>query len=167
MPNSSLIIKTSAVVFILGGLAAAELFYFRFHTIFQRQEVYEAPRVQESVSPSAAVEANQIIAEGSFVGIDAVHKGSGTAKIIQQNNESYLRFENFSVTNGPDLYVYLSDSKTPGNTLASLGNYTNLGTLKGNIGDQNYDIPTEHASDRTVIIWCQQFGVLFSFAVME
>lgn len=167
MLNRSQKLKIFIFAVVSVGLVAAELFYFRFHTIFQRQEVYEAPRVQESSSPSVAVKAAQIIAEGSFVGIDAVHKGSGTAKIIQQDNEAYLRFENFSVTNGPDLYVYLSDSNTPGTTLASLGNYTNLGTLKGNIGDQNYDIPTEHIDDRTIIIWCQQFGVLFSYAVME
>ncbi|MEE8262035.1 MAG: DM13 domain-containing protein [Gammaproteobacteria bacterium] len=39
-----------------------------------------------------------------------------------------------------------------------------LGQLKGNIGDQNYAIPadTEVSKYQSVVIWCEQFGVLFS-----
>ncbi len=54
----------------------------------------------------------------------------------------------------------------PGKTLASFGDYVNLCRLKGNVGDQNYEIPREFAEYRAAAIWCQEFGVLFSFAVM-
>ncbi len=161
--------KILALILVVAvlGLVAADVFYFRFHTYFQRTEVREAPLVQESDPSAPEAVADKTIAQGTFVEIDAVHKGSGTAKMIQHNDQVYLRFEDFRVTNGPDLYVYLSDSKTPGNTLESLGNYKSLGVLKGNIGDQNYDIPAANDGYRTVVIWCQKFGVLFSFAVME
>lgn len=155
-----------AVSLLVLGLVAAEVFYFRFHTYFQQVEVSEPMRAPE-LPPSSTVAVPKTIAQGSFVEIDAIHKGSGTARIIQETDGSYVRFENFRVTNGPDLYVYLSDTETPGNTLASLGNYTNLGVLKGNVGDQNYDIPATHTDSRTVVIWCEEFGVLFSYAPLR
>ena len=153
------------------ALILAEVFYFRFHTYFLGTQVNESlPMSDSDVSTqpqSVVMETMETVAEGRFVEVDAIHKGSGTAKILTQNNTSYLRLEDFQVTNGPDLFVYLSESKTPGNTLASLGNYVNLGVLKGNSGNQNYEIPAEFSGYRTTVIWCQQFGVLFSFAVME
>lgn len=155
------------VVAVLLGLTAAEIFYFRFHTYFQQVEVSEAPRIQEPTPTSPTAELPKTVAQGSFVEVDAVHKGSGTVRVIEQNGESYVRFEDFRVTNGPDLYVYLSDTETPGNTLESLGHYTSLGLLKGNVGDQNYVIPSTRTGYRTVVIWCQEFGVLFSFATLR
>ncbi|OGN04524.1 MAG: hypothetical protein A3B99_00955 [Candidatus Yanofskybacteria bacterium RIFCSPHIGHO2_02_FULL_44_12b] len=105
--------------------------------------------------------------QGSFVEVDLVHKGSGTAKIIEADGKRILRLENFEVTNGPDLYVYLSESRTPGNDLKSIDKYIILGPLKGNKGDQNYEIPSPFVGYDTAIIWCQKFGVLFSYALMQ
>lgn len=155
------------VIFIVGTtiLVAAlllELFYFRFHTYFQKTVVNEAIPMKSVGSVEL-----QTLVKGSFVEVDAVHKGSGTARIILQEGRRYLRFENFRVTNGPDLYVYLSESKTPGNDLKSLDKYISLGLLKGNVGDQNYEIPEPFRDYDTAVIWCQKFGVLFSYAVME
>ena len=137
----------------------AELFYFRFHTYLQSKKVNE-PTPTESQDL-------KVIVQGEFVDVDAVHKGSGIARIIEQDDKRYLRFENFEVTNGPDLYVYLSESKTPGNDLKSLDKYIILGRLKGNIGSQNYEIPESFRGYDTAIIWCQKFGVLFSYAIMR
>jgi hypothetical protein len=71
----------------------------------------------------------------------------------------------FEVTNGPDLEVWLvaeSDIKSSDDVKAS--QWLSLGQLKGNIGDQNYAIPadTEVNKYQSVVIWCEQFGVLFS-----
>ena len=63
--------------------------------------------------------------------------------------------------------MYLTESKTPGDSLESLSKYISLGLLKGNIGDQNYEIPAMFRGYDTAVIWCQEFGVLFSYAVME
>jgi len=45
-----------------------------------------------------------------------------------------LRLGDLVVTNGPDLYVYLSTDK-------SASDFVNLGRLKANIGNQHYQIP--------------------------
>ena len=149
------------IVSIAVVLVGLELFYFKFHTYFQTTEVNEAfPAAGSDSGPKTIV-------QGQFVEVDAIHKGSGTARVIEQNSKQYLRFENFNVTNGPDLYVYLSESKTPGRNLESLGRYADLGRLKGNVGDQNYEIPEGFEGYDTAVIWCKQFGVLFSYAAMK
>jgi hypothetical protein len=148
-----------AVVVVVAVLA--EIFVFRFHTAFQRNEVQEAlPSVSSALAPLTVV-------QGAFVAVDGAHRGSGTARIISADGKRYLRLENFEVSNGPDLYVYLSESKTPANTLQSLGKYVSLGELKGNAGNQTYDIPDSIRGYDTALIWCQRFGVLFTYAVMR
>ena len=71
-----------------------------------------------------------------------------------------VRFENFAVTNGPDLNVYLSKGQNPG-----LG-YVDLGDLKGSQGDQNYGLPADIRPDeyRFILVWCVSFSVLFGYA---
>jgi len=111
---------------------------------------------------------NQILKQGSFEEIDFIHKGSGNAMLLSgQNGQKVLRLENFQVTNGPDLYVYLSRNPQPNGDTNSLGDFINLGRLKGNMGNQNYEINQNIDGYDTVVIWCQQFGVLFSFAVLR
>jgi len=98
---------------------------------------------------------------GSFVGAgDGIHNAEGIAKIIPlQDGSSILRLENLRVTNGPDLYVYLSPDK-------SASDFINIGKLKANNGNQNYEIPTETDLSKydTVLIWCRPFSVLFGSA---
>ena len=70
--------------------------------------------------------------------------------------------EDLVVTNGPDLYVYLSTDK-------SASDFVNLGRLKANIGNQNYPIPVgiEMSKYDTVLIWCRAFSVLFGSADLK
>ena len=79
-----------------------------------------------------------LIGAGQFVGL-AGHSGTGDAGIFQNPDGSLvLRFENFDIQNGPDLEVYL----VPGADQTSLADGSiHLGALKGNIGDQNYELP--------------------------
>lgn len=73
---------------------------------------------------------------GSFVGEgDGLHDATGAAKVLTVGGSKVLRLEDFMSTNGPDLYVYLSTDK-------EASDFVNLGGLKANIGNQNYDIPT-------------------------
>jgi len=114
----------------------------------------------------AASEAANIVAHGTFVDADGVHRGRGTATIYRGGTGQYtLRLTDFEVTNGPDLKVWLvaeSDIKSSDDVKAS--QWLSLGQLKGNIGNQNYAIPaaTEVSKYQSVVIWCEQFGVLFS-----
>jgi Electron transfer DM13 len=98
---------------------------------------------------------------GSFVGVgDGIHNAEGIAKVIPlQDRSNILRLEDLKVTNGPDLYVYLSTDKTA-------SDFVNIGKLKANNGNQNYDIPagTDLTKYDTVLIWCRPFSVLFGSA---
>jgi hypothetical protein len=46
--------------------------------------------------------------------------------------------------------------------------WLSLGALKGNVGDQAYSVPegTDVTAYKSVVIWCEQFGVLFSPAAL-
>ena len=101
------------------------------------------------------------LAMGEFIGVnDGIHNAEGLAKVIRlDDNSMILRLENFKATNGPDLYVYLATDN-------GASNFVNLGRLKGNIGNQNYEIPegTDLSRYNTVLIWCRAFSVLFGSA---
>jgi hypothetical protein len=98
---------------------------------------------------------------GNFVGAgDGFHNVEGVAKVIPlSDGKTFLRVENLKATNGPDLYVYLS-------TDVNTSDIVNLGRLKGNIGNQNYEIPTgtDLSKYDTVLIWCKAFSTLFGSA---
>ena len=105
-----------------------------------------------------------ILHVSEFVGVnDGIHNAEGQVKVLELNDSTnFLRLEDFKATNGPDLYVYLSTDK-------SASDFVNLGRLKGNVGNQNYEIPqgTNLSKYATVIIWCQAFSVLFGSAELE
>jgi|SRR5581483_6796200 len=81
----------------------------------------------------------------------------------------YLRFERFETSNGPDLHVYLSAAPAGGDGDAFDDSYVELGELKGNIGPQNYAIPTDlRLGDyRSAVVWCKRFSVAFAAAPLD
>lgn len=94
---------------------------------------------------------------------DGFHMVAGVAKVINlEDGRTFLRLENLKATNGPDLYVYLA-------TGTDSSDIVNLGRLKGNIGNQNYEIPsgTDLAKYNTVLIWCKAFSTLFGSAKLS
>ncbi len=109
------------------------------------------------------------IAAGNFRDADSFHRGRGTATIYRNADGSHiLRFEDFRVTNGPDLRVLLAQAPDPQSRQElHAADYVHLAPLKGNIGSQNYPIPAEvapAAQGGSVIIYCQPFQVIFSVA---
>ncbi|WP_316506255.1 DM13 domain-containing protein [Nitrosopumilus sp.] len=109
-------------------------------------------------SPSAP--AFSILKSGEFVGLVG-HAAQGTAKIIQvgESENVFLRFENFEVTNGPDLRVYLTNSE------GDVKSGVHLEKLKGSKGDQNYSLANvDFEKYDAVVIYCQPFGVHFGQA---
>lgn len=120
--------------------------------------------------PMALLEPPRILASGSFRDADAVHRGAGDAALYRlDGDEHVLRIENFRVTNGPKLVVYLAEHPDPQSAADVLEGYIKLGDLKGNVGNQNYPIPagTRVADYRSAVIWCELFDVLFSPAPLE
>jgi hypothetical protein len=101
---------------------------------------------------------------GNFRDEDRLHRGTGTATVYAlDDGSSLLRLEELDVTNGPDLYVLLMND--PEGRDKDLG-YVNLGRLKGNRGNQNYEVPSDVNVDdfKAVMIYCQAFHVVFSTA---
>lgn len=109
-----------------------------------------------------------MLAAGSFTGADDFHQGSGRATLYElEDGTRVLRFEDFSVTNGPDLRVLLVPSSDP--VTDGIDGYLELAPLKGNVGSQNYEIPpdVDLSAFGSVVIYCKPFHVLFAVAVLE
>jgi Electron transfer DM13 len=108
---------------------------------------------------------------GTFHG--KVHNTSGRATIYrEQDGKLVLRLTNFKTSNGPDVHVILiaaKDADDDANFLKSNTERIELGSLKGNEGDQNYDIPrgTDLSKFQTVSIYCQRFNANFGAAPLE
>ena len=102
---------------------------------------------------------------GEWRGADDFHFARGQALIIETAPGVYiLRVENFSVRNGPDLFVYLSRNPDGWEEDA-----VNLGDLKATDGAFNYEIPSEVeiGEARSAVVWCRRFAVLFGHAPLE
>ncbi len=117
--------------------------------------------------PSEPAEVVRLI-EGAF--IDRSHPTEGVAVVLNDGTEQrFLRFEDFATDNGPDLNVYLSSAPADASSGEFDDDFVDLGDLKGNIGAQNYEIPTDvdlsHHS--TVVIWCVRFRVAFGAAELS
>jgi len=129
-------------------------------------EVAEGDEADASGEPDAGVDespANAPVAllAGTFASRD--HQTSGRATVYRLPDGSLtLRFEDLATDNGPDLFVYLDQD--PGDAPAdAYDDGTDLGRLKGNLGNQNYDVPPDTDLDalRTVVIWCDRFASPF------
>jgi hypothetical protein len=146
--------------------------------MFQTDEVNERVVTGEPVSETSRDEqseqdaegerppGNVELARGRFVGL--AHPGSGVAAIVAlAEGGRKLTLTKFATDNGPDLRVYLS-TKNPGQS-GELGEFKDVGALKGNAGDQQYDIPNNFDLDRfsNVVIWCRAFSVGFTSASLE
>lgn len=118
----------------------------------------------DNISPAPTPE----VRRGIFRDGDATHKASGGALLIMTEDQKILRLENLDVTNGPDLRVLLSTSENP-TSRDTLGEYIELDRLKGNRGNQNYEIDmnVDLSKYKSVVIYCKPFHVVFGFAALS
>ncbi|MFW9848800.1 MAG: DM13 domain-containing protein [Candidatus Thorarchaeota archaeon] len=111
-----------------------------------------------------------VLLSGVLQEVDSVHKGSGTVQLVESNlGHQSIRFIDVSITDGPDLYVYLSKQSSFSGIYDGPGEYVSLGRTLTVTGNFTASIPdsvdgTEYTS---VLIWCQAFSVLFTYAVLE
>jgi hypothetical protein len=120
---------------------------------------------------ASAQEKAQALVTGTFHG--KVHNTSGRATIYREaDGRLLLRLTKFKTSNGPDVHVVLiaaKDADDDANFLKSSTEKLELGSLKGNEGDQNYDIPsgTDLKKFQTVSIYCERFNANFGAAPLE
>jgi len=156
MSSRKLIVAAVVLIALAGAWYA-----FRPERLFINQKVNE-----QFPTASAAAMAPMKLASGEFHA--GAHETKGTATIFQLGDgKRTLRLTNFATSNGPDVHVYFvaaPDAKD-NDTVKSAG-FIELGSLKGNIGDQNYDVPAnvDLAKYRAVTIWCARFNVNFGTA---
>jgi hypothetical protein len=152
--------KLTIVLVVLVIVGAGAWYAFRPERLFINQ------RVNEQFPASAANMEPKKIASGEFH--SGAHETKGTAAIFKlADSKRTLRLTNFATSNGPDVHVYLvaaADAKD-NDTVKNAG-FVDLGSLKGNIGDQNYDVPAnvDLAKYRAATIWCARFNVNFGTA---
>ena len=136
---------------------------------FRPERLFVNEKVNEAMPAGYANVSQSVLTSGSFHSV--AHGTKGTASIYQlADGKRILRLTNFETSNGPDVHVYLiaandaSDSET-----VKKNSFLELGSLKGNIGDQNYDIPADAGLTkyRAVTIWCKRFSVNFGTAPLN
>ena len=105
------------------------------------------------------------VASGVFE--SRVHPGEGTATLIDTaDGSTVLTLTDFATDNGPDLLVYLVPADAPAD---SVDGFVDLGPLRGNIGDQQYDVPSDVDAGEgwRVVVWCRAFAVNFTEATLS
>ena len=133
---------------------------------FRPERLFVNAKVNEAMPVSFANASQTVLSSGSFH--SAAHETKGAASIYQlADGKRVLRFTNFETSNGPDVHVYLvaANDASDSETVKKAG-FLELGSIKGNIGDQNYDVPADAdlAKYRAVTIWCKRFSVNFGTA---
>jgi hypothetical protein len=114
------------------------------------------------------VETAEEVAAGEWRSLE--HATTGKASLIKlPNNAHSVQFASLTTSDGPDLYVYLSPHAAGSSEKTFGQGFTSLGKLKGNRGDQVYEIPADVdvSAIRSVVIWCQRFSAGFAVAPLE
>ncbi len=133
-------------------------------------KVVPAPTTEQ---PTPALPNAQVIRSGEFTEVDAVRTAKGSVKLYRSADGSLLlRLDDFSVTNGPQLAVYLSSAPAPKtrDELSSGGMPEfRVGALKGNQGNQQYNVPKELkvVNYRSVVIFSDALRVVYSSAPLQ
>jgi hypothetical protein len=160
MQKPKLIIGSIAVV------VAIAWYLFRPELIFVNKTVNEALPGSATIAGTAEDPQSTVLATGRFHSV--AHETSGVATIHQLSDGKHLiRLTAFETSNGPDVRVYLvaaGDAKD--NETVTQAGFIDLGAMKGNRGEQNYEVPTsiDLSQYQSVTIWCRRFGVNFATA---
>jgi hypothetical protein len=160
-------------------LLVAVLYWFAPQTLLLGREVDEAlpaaPAEPAADAPTAtAGEAEQPqdepaeLASGSFSPLGR-YEGTGTALLLDVAGTTFVRFEDFETTNGPDLRVYLSAAPADADPSLHDDDFADLGPLTASRGAQNYEVPADVDTSRyrSVVVWCRRFSVGFAVAPLS
>lgn len=116
--------------------------------------------IQAMVPPNTEMASIYDLRSGNFTNSGNISKVSGISRILSVNDNEFLRFEHFNITNGPELHVYFTNK-------GDLVNSKDLGILKGNIGPQNYFLGDIANQYDTVVIASKPFKMVYAKAILE
>lgn len=168
MHNKKKLLLAVLIVGVIGLGVGGFIVYQNFNqqpsqTVEQTTDITVEEALGEAEMQTSDATATNIL-QGTFVDADAIHSGAGTAVVTQTNDGPVLVFkDDFSVTAGPDLLVYLS----PNAAGDPLGEFVSLGKLKSNNGEQVYTLPDNYKDYKSVVIWCRAFSTKFSYADLK
>jgi hypothetical protein len=162
--NSYVITFFVAAVLGLAGGVALGIFVYPYLFL---ADIVATEKVPEK--PAGQAE-RKVLARGTFVHAnpsDPIHYGKGRVTVY----DGLLHLEpDFEVGPGPKFHVYLVPEKevVPSTNVARTM-FVDLGRLKAFKGSQNYDVPAGISIEKfgSVVIWCEQFGVLISPAKLS
>jgi hypothetical protein len=152
---------------VLGGIG---WYLFRPELLFVNKTVNEELAVAPAASATDVVTAGAALPAKLFAGQfhSVAHETHGTATIHDLGGgHRVLRLTEFATSNGPDVRVYLvAAADAADNETVTRAGFVEVGKLKGNEGDQNYDVPADLdlTKYRAVTIWCRRFSVNFATA---
>lgn len=114
-------------------------------------------------APALTLAGPVVLVQGELQRVDDLHNGKGPVRIVRIGDQRIVRFENVTISNAPDVHMYLS-RETGGKWAEASSLY--LGPLKATSGSFNYDIPagTDLAPYKSVVVWCRAFAVLITWA---
>lgn len=133
---------------------------------FRPERLVVNKRVHEELPAAQGSSPAQTLASGTFHSV--LHPTSGTATIYRVGDGSrVVRLTKFKTSNGPDVHVYMvAASDANDNASVERAGFIDLGSIKGNIGDQNYALgpDVDLSKYRAVSVWCKRFSVNFGTA---
>ncbi len=116
--------------------------------------------IQAMALPNTDMASIYELRSGNFTSSGNMSKVSGISRILSVNDNEFLRFERFNITNGPELHVYFTNKE-------DLVDSKDLGILKGNIGPQNYFLGDIAYQYDTVVIASKPFKMVYAKAILE
>ena len=180
MPQRRFLIPVAVVLVVALGVG---LYLFQPWRLLTVRETHEALLVPTSTSSRASTptsspatsetaapvaETPREVAQGEWRSLE--HATTGKASLIKLPGGAHsVQFAALDTSDGPDLYVYLSPHPSSSSEKTFGQGFTSLGKLKGNRGDQVYEIPAglDVSTIRSVVIWCQRFSAGFAVAPLE
>ena len=116
------------------------------------------PSAAETAAPQA-----KVLVRGPLGFVDNLHNGKGEVQVVEAGAQRFVRFETVTITNAPDVHIYLS--KDTGGRYAE-ANTVYLGPMKATNGSFNYEIPAsvDVSQYKSVVVWCRAFTTLITWA---
>ena len=169
LKHRRLLVPTLAGLAVGGLVAVGSFWYFSVRDVVVDEDIVVATAVAEPMpdggqgAKRTRPRAPVALARGTFSGADG-HDGSGRATVVETpDGRRILTFSDFEVSPAPDIDVYLTPTED------DVGDRVSLGDIKGNIGDQQYEIPagTDLRRYDTVVLWCVSFTVRIAVAPLR